>query len=304
MTRRSWLLMALLAALWGASYLFIKVALDDGLHPVFVVFVRLALGAAILVPMARRAGALVAMRGRTGAVVVMALVQVVVPFLLITIGEQWIASSLAGILVSAVPIFNALLAVRYDDEERPRGIAAAGVVTGIAGVVVLFGLDLSGEARALAGGLMVLAAAFGYAVGGLYLKSRLRGVPAVGVAASTMVASTLALLPAAPFVLPSEVPSLEAIGSLLVLGAGGTGLAFAIFYTLIAEIGPARTVLVTYIAPGFAVVYGVALLHEPLTVAVVIGLVLILLGSWIAAEGRLPWQARVRTAPPPLREPA
>jgi drug/metabolite transporter (DMT)-like permease len=301
--------MALLAALWGASYLFIKVALEDGVHPVFIVFARIALGAAVLVPIAWRAGVLGAVRAHRGAVVFMALVQVAVPFLLITIGEQYIASSLTGILVSAAPIFTVLLALRYDDEERPRGIAASGVVMGIVGVVLLFGLDLSGDAKALAGGLMVLTASLGYAVGALYLKHRLRGVPAIGIAASTLLVGTLALAPAALFTLPSTLPGAEAIGSLLMLGAGGTGIAFAIFYTLIVEIGPARAALVAYIAPGFAVVYGVTLLDEPLTAAAIVGLVLILAGSWIAAEGRLPGQAKATTIgplepPPPAREAA
>ena len=309
MTRRAWLLMALLAGLWGASYLFIKVALEDGLAPLFIVFARLALGAIVLVPLALRAGALRPLRGLTGPIAFMALVQVVVPFVLITYGERHIASSLTGILVSAAPIFTALIAVRYDDEERPHGIAIAGVVMGIVGVVALFGVDLSGDGAALAGGLMVLLASVGYAVGSLYLKHRLPGVPAVGIAASTLVVGALVLAPATlPFALPAHAPSLAAAGSMLVLGAGGTGIAFAIYYTLIAEIGPGRASLVAYIAPGFAVLYGVSLLGEPLTAGALLGLVLILAGSWIAAEGRLPGRARATPVaplePPPLREPA
>ena len=308
MNRRSWLLMALLAGLWGASYLFIKVALDDGMPPLFIVFARIALGAVVLVPLALRAGALQALRGLTGAIVFMAVVQVVVPFLLITYGERHIASSLAGILVSAAPIFTALIAVRYDDDERPHGIAIVGVAMGIVGVVLLFGVDLSGDATALAGGLMVLLASVGYAVGSLYLKHRLRGVPAVGIAASTMVAGALVLAPFVLSALPPHAPSLKAGASLLALGAGGTGVAFAIYYTLITEIGPGRASLVAYIAPGFAVLYGVTLLSEPLTAGALLGLLLILAGSWIAAEGRLPGQARATQVaplePPPLREPA
>jgi drug/metabolite transporter (DMT)-like permease len=308
MNRRAWLLMALLAGLWGASYLFIKVALEDGLAPLFIVFARIALGAIVLVPLALRAGALRAMRGLTGPIVFMAVVQVVVPFLLITYGERHIASSLAGILVSAAPIFTALIAVRYDDDERPHGVAIAGIVMGIVGVALLFGVDLSGEAAALAGGLMVLLASVGYAVGSLYLKHRLQGVPAVGIAASTLVAGALVLAPLALFALPSHAPSPEAAGSLLALGAGGTGIAFAIYYTLIAGIGPGRASLVAYIAPGFAVLYGVSLLSEPLTAGALLGLVLILAGSWIAAEGRLPGRARATQVaplePPPLHEPA
>src|ERR1700712_2078929 len=145
MNRRAWLLMALLAGLWGASYLFIKVALDDGMPALFIVFARIALGAAVLVPIAARAGVLRRMRTLAGPVLFMAVVQVVVPFTLITYGENRIASSLAGILVSAAPIFTALIAARYDDDERPHGIATAGVVMGIFGVVLLFGVDLSGD---------------------------------------------------------------------------------------------------------------------------------------------------------------
>ncbi|MEA2218102.1 MAG: hypothetical protein QOJ35_728 [Solirubrobacteraceae bacterium] len=308
MTRRSWLLMGLLAALWGASYLFIKVALDGGFDPIFIVFARLALGALVLVPIAIRSSALGAVRGRLAPIAVLAAVQVVVPFLLITYGERHIASSLAGILVSAAPILTALLAIRMDADERPRGIAAAGVVVGIVGVVLLFGLDLSGDAQALVGGLMVLLAAFGYAIGSLYLKRELRGVPAAGIAASTLVVGSLALAPAALFALPVGAVSAEAVGSLLALGAGGTGIAFLVFYTMIADVGPSRALLVSYIAPGFAVLYGVWLLDEPLTTAALLGLVLILAGSWIAAEDRLPGQGRRTVAPaaplepPPVRE--
>ena len=308
MNRRSWLLMSLLAALWGASYLFIKVALEDGLDPFFIVFARIALGALVLVPLALRAGVLTPMRGLTGPIVLLTVVQVVLPFLLITFGERHIASALTGILVSAAPIFTALIAVRFDDDERPHGIATAGVVMGIVGVVLLFGVDLSGDAQALAGGLMVLLASVGYAAGSLYLKHRLRGVAPVALAASTMVAGAAVLLPFALFTLPSQAPELQTVASLLALGAGGTGIAFAIYFTLIAEIGPGRASLVAYIAPGFAVFYGVTLLSEPLTPGAILGLILILAGSWIAAEGRWPGQSRAIPVmplepPPAAREP-
>lgn len=308
MNRRSWLLMALLAGLWGASYLFIKVALEDDVAPIFLVFARLALGAAVLVPLAWKAGVLRGIGRWRGPIVFMALIQVVVPFLLITYGEQHIASSLTAILVSAAPIFTALIAVRYDDDERPHGIATIGVVMGIVGVVLLFGLDLSGDSAAIAGGLMVLLASVGYAVGSLYLKHRLHDVPAIGIAATTTLVGTVVLLVPALLALPPHAPEAKTVGSLVLLGAGGTGIAFWIYFTLIAEIGPGRASLVGYIAPGFAVVYGATLLSEPVTLGAILGLMLILVGSWIAAEGRLPGQARativVPLEPPPAREPA
>jgi drug/metabolite transporter (DMT)-like permease len=302
MNRRSWLLMALLAGLWGASYLFIKVALEDDVPPIFLVFARIALGAAVLVPLAWRSGALRGTRGWTGPIVFMALIQVVIPFLLITYGEQHIASSLTGILVSAAPIFTALIAVRYDDDERPHGIAIVGVAMGIVGVVLLFGVDLSGDSAAIAGGLMVLLATVGYAVGSLYLKHRLQGVPAVGIAAMTMLIGALVLVPPALVSLPPHALELKTIGSLVALGAGGTGLAFAIYYTLIAEIGPGRATVVAYIAPGFSVLYGVTLLGERFTAGTAGGLALILAGSWLAAGGRLSRSGLSRsTVPEPAR---
>lgn len=303
MTRAAWLLMALLAALWGASYMFIEVGLRDGLSPVFIVFARIALGAVVLAAIAARAGALGALAGRWGAVLFLAVVQVVVPFLLISFGQEHIPSSLAGILVASAPIFTALLAVRVDEDERLRGWGAAGIVVGILGVVLLFGVDLSTEAAALAGGLMVLLASLGYAIGALYLKRRLTGVPPVGIAAGTMALGTLVLVPAVPFVVPGSAPDALTLAALLALGAGGTGVAFLIFYTLIADVGPSRASVVAYIAPAFAVIYGVTLLSEPLTAGAVLGLALILSGSWLAAEGRLPWQPRpaaAHEAPTPM----
>ncbi len=300
--------MALLAGLWGASYLFIKVALEDDVPPIFIVFARLALGAIVLVPLASKAGMLRGMGRWRGPIVFMALVQVVVPFLLITYGERHIPSSLTGILVSAAPIFTALIAVRYDDDERPHGIAIIGVAMGIVGVVLLFGLDLSGDATAIAGGLMVLLASIGYAIGSLYLKHRLQDIPAIGIAASTMLVGTLVLLVPALLQLPPHVPEAKTVGSLILLGAGGTGIAFWIYFTLIAEIGPGRASLVAYIAPGFAVVYGATLLSEPVTAGAILGLALILAGSYVAAEGRLPGQARATIVtpldPPPARDAA
>jgi drug/metabolite transporter (DMT)-like permease len=168
MSRRTWTMMLAAAAVWGASYMFIKVALDDFSEGA-IVCIRTALGAAVLLTLAARADALVPLRGRLGWVVALAMVQVVVPFLLITYGEGHVDSQLAGILVSGAPIFTALLALAFDHDERSQGWGAVGIVLGMVGVVALFGLDLSGSGQ-LAGGLMVLAAAFCYGAGAMLLK--------------------------------------------------------------------------------------------------------------------------------------
>jgi drug/metabolite transporter (DMT)-like permease len=295
--RRAWIQMSVLAALWGASYMFIKVAIDD-VSPIIVVWTRLVLAAMVLLPIAHRGGALAALAPHKGTILLLSVVQVGAPFLLITFGEKHIASALAGILVASAPIFTALLAFWVDREELATGWRLVGIMVGIVGVALLFGVDLSGDSAALIGGLMVLLASFGYAIGPLQMKRKLQGVPPVATAAATMTLAALLLTPAVPFAFPSDAPGLDTVGSLLVLGAGGTGIAFLIFYTLIAEIGPGRATVVAYIAPGFSVIYGVSLLGESFTLGTAAGLALILAGSWLAAGGRLSRSGLSRSSVP------
>src|SRR5256885_12923456 len=164
--RRAWVQMSALAGLWGASYMFIKVAIDD-VSPIIVVWVRLVLAAMVLLPIAHRRGALGALRPHIPTIALLSVVQVAAPFLLITFGEKHIASALAGIPVASAPIFTALLAFRFDREELATGWRLVGVLLGIVGVALLFGVDLTGDSPAPLGGLMVLLARLGYAIGPL-----------------------------------------------------------------------------------------------------------------------------------------
>jgi drug/metabolite transporter (DMT)-like permease len=270
--------------------------------------VRTALAAVVLLPVAAKLGALAGMRQSASAIVVMALVQVAAPFMLITVGEQEISSSLTGILVASAPIFTAMLAVWVDQEERSRGFGLVGVALGILGVGLLLGVDVGGGTGALVGGLMVVLASLGYAIGGFYQKRRLSERAPLGVAAATMAATALLTAPFGALGAPSALPGAGATLALAALGVLGTGLAFWIFYTLIATVGPAKASLVAYVAPGFAVLYGVTLLGERFTLATAAGLLLIVGGSWLAAEGRLPRRAVATGAPTPAgrsqREPA
>jgi drug/metabolite transporter (DMT)-like permease len=292
MSRRSWLLLGLLSALWGASYLFIKVALEDDMSPTVIVFVRTALAALVLLPLAARAGALGGLRQNLGPILVLAVVQMGGPLLLIAAGEREISSSLTGILVATAPIFTFLLAFALEGEERASGLSLAGVAIGIAGVALLLGIDAGGGAGVLAGGLMIVLASFGYGVGGWYVKRRVRGVQPVAMVGATAATAAVAMAPFAALGAPSHAPDLAATGSLLALGVLCTGLAFVIFYSLVSSDGPAKASLVGYIAPGFSIVYGITLLDEGFTAATAAGLVLILGGSWLAAEGRAPWVPR------------
>jgi len=288
--RRSTSLLLTLAAIWGGSYLLIKIGGRD-LSPPLVAFGRIVFGAAVLVPVAARRGALRGLEGLWPVLLVVSIAQVAAPFLLIALGEEEISSSLAGILVASAPIFTAILAALFVPEERSRGIQLVGVVVGLLGLVLLLGLDVGDSTAELLGGLAVVLAGLGYAIGGLLAKQRLGGVQPIGVAALVLAVSTVVSLPAALLTLPSETPGLGPVLAVAGLGVVGTGIAFAIFYELIATVGPARTFLVTYLAPVFAVAYGVVLLDESFTLVTLGGLLLILGGSWLAAGGVLPRRA-------------
>jgi drug/metabolite transporter (DMT)-like permease len=292
-------MLLVLAAIWGASYMFIKIGVRD-LSPAMVAWVRVGLAAGVLGGIAAARGVLRGLAARWKVLALVGAVQVAGPFLLIGAGEEEISSSLAGILVTSAPLFTALLAIWIDHEERSHGLRLVGVLLGFAGVVVLLGVDLGGSGDELLGGLMVVLAGLGYALGGFLVKHRLADVPAVGVATWVMLASFAWLTPAALATFPSSSPAAGPVAAVVVLGILGTGIAFAIFYELIATVGPARSFIVTYLAPGFAVVYGATLLDEAITVSTIAGLALILAGSWLAAEGRL---GAARAPEPPAGEP-
>src|SRR4051812_4592721 len=182
------MLLLLLAALWGASYLFIKIGLD-ALSPAGIVFTRTALAALVLMPFAIKSGGMAPLWRRAPGLFALAAIQVAGPFLLISAGEQHIASSLAGILVAAAPIFTALLAIWIDDSERLSPLGIGGVALGILGVALLLGVDVEGSG--LGGGLMVVLASVGYAIGGFALKRYFTGYQPLALVASTMTASAL-----------------------------------------------------------------------------------------------------------------
>ena len=296
MDRRSWTLLLILGAIWGASYLLIKIGIRD-MSPWMVAWARIALAAMILVPLALRAGALRAARGPGLAwLSLLGAIQVAGPFVLIAAAEDEISSGLAGILVASAPLFTALLAIRLDQEERSEGLRLVGILLGLGGVAVLLGVDIGDSFNQLLGALAVLLAGLGYAVGGFMVKRRLAHVPPIGVAAWVMITSTVLLLPVAVLIAPSSIPGLGPTGAVAALGVVGTGIAFAIFYDLMSTVGPARTFIVTYLAPGFAVLYGALLLDERVTAATIAGLVLILAGSWLGGGGRLMRLRRSRSA--------
>jgi drug/metabolite transporter (DMT)-like permease len=290
MDRRAWALLLILGAIWGASYLFIKIGLRD-LSPSMVAWARVLLAALVLVPLARvvggRAGGdgIPRWRERLPMLALVSVTQVAGPFLLIAAGEQEISSSLAGILITSAPLFTAVLAIPFDPEERSTGFRLVGIGLGFVGVSLLLGVDLGDSGAQLLGGAAVLLAGFGYAVSALLAKRKFGDSEPISVAAGVMLVSALLLAPFGVASAPDAVPSIGPIAAIATLGILGTGIAFALFYSLIRSIGPAKTYVVTYIAPGFAVVYGTIFLDERISAATIAGLALIVGGSWLAAGG-------------------
>lgn len=285
MPRRSLLILLALAATWGSSYLLIAVALEE-LSPGAVTAARLVLGALVVVPLALRQGVLGAARGRYLEIAGLALLQLAGPFTLIAYGEEQIPSALAGTLVAATPVFTALL---Y--RGGSSRLQLLGVFVGFVGVAVLLGLDATAAGDGgLLGALLVVLAALGYSIGAHALSTRFRDLPQMTTLSVSMSISALLVLPVALVDPPHATPDLEGVVAVLLLGLVGTGVAFVLFYRLIASVGPHRGVLVTYLAPVFAVGYGVTLRDEPVGAATVSGLLLVLAGAFLA--GRSPGARR------------
>jgi drug/metabolite transporter (DMT)-like permease len=283
MTRRAWLLFAAVSLLWGVPYLFIKVAVAE-VPPVTVVFIRVALAAALLGPVAARRGVLRGLRGRLPQLVVLSLLEITIPFLLISMGEQRITSSLAGLLIATMPLFVALLALRFDPAERVSGPRLLGLLLGIGGVAALLGIDVAGDLTQVAGAAMVLVATLCYATSTLLVKRAFSDVPMLGVVTVATAISSLVLAPFALALTPARLPSLNVVLALAALGVLCTAAGLLAYFALIVEAGPSRAAVITYVNPAVAVALGVAVLGEPLTGGIVAGFLLIIAGSWLSTR--------------------
>lgn len=281
MTWRSWTTFAILCVIWGVPYLLIKLALED-LSPACIAWARLALGAVVLLPIAWKRGVLGPAMKHKVAITAFAVLELVIPFSLIAIGEQWLSSSLAGILIATSPMAVVLIAPCFGIREHMTPARWAGLGIGFLGVVVLLGLDAGQSHMLWVGVACAIGAVVGYAVGPLIVERYLRDVDELGALASSLVIAAAILLPVAVLTAPSEMPSASSLASVIVLGIVCTALALLLYFYLINEAGAARATLVAYINPAVAVLLGVALLDEPFGIESAAGLAMILAGSWLA----------------------
>jgi drug/metabolite transporter (DMT)-like permease len=282
---RAWLLFVAMSLIWGIPYLFIKVAVDDGVPPLIVAFSRVALGALVLLPVAWRTGALGGIRPRLRWVAAFALFEIAIPFPLISFGEVHVSSSVTAILIASLPLVVAGITRVVEPQERIDRTRLGGLLLGLAGVVLLVGVDVAGSREELIGALCVLGATLGYSVGPMIIRYRLSECDPRGVSAVALLAGSVLLAPSLAITPLHETPSANALASIAVLGVVCSALAFVVFFALIVAAGPTRATVVTYLNPAVAVLLGVVVLGEHLGAASIAGLVLILAGSWVATGG-------------------
>ncbi len=317
MRGRDLLLLLALAALWSASFLFIKVAVAE-VTPTFIVLARLVFGSLTLllaIPFLRnRIPELLPPKNGRGVpkslvslrwpLLFLGAVNAVAPYTAIAWGEKFISSGMASIFNATVPLFTALLVLTlpFFPEERPNLLGLAGLLLGFAGVGLLVTGEPGGgdstQAAQLLGGGAVLLGSLSYAVGNVFARRRLQGTPILVPAVGQNLAGVLVVLPfALAFGLPEELPSPGTVGALFGLGVGGTGIAYLLYFGLIARVGATKTSTVAYLMPVVALFYGAVFLDETFTLRALVGLALIL-GGVAGVTGALRLPKRFRPEPP------
>jgi drug/metabolite transporter (DMT)-like permease len=294
-SRRHVLMLLALAGLWGSSFMFIKIGVRE-LEPTTLIFLRLAIGALALLPVAlsRLGGRTLVSESRRAwrPLVLIGLVNSAIPITSIAWAETRIDSGLTAVIQASAPLFTALLAFRFARHDRVTGGRLLGLVAGFGGVALLVGVQPSGDVLAA---LAVTFSALCYAIAAIHSARALADVPPLVSAVGALTAASLALLPFALLQLPSQFPSWEITGAVLALSIGGTSLAYILYYALLADAGASRSILITYLVPALALVYGAVFLGEPVTVAALAGLGLVLagvaLGSGVVRLARRPAEA-------------
>ncbi len=281
MSRRGWLLFSSMCVIWGVPYLLIRVAVRD-LSPAMLVLSRTALAALLLLPLAAARKELSPLLRHWAPLLVFAAIEIAIPWVLLGAAEQHISSSLTALLIAAVPLVAAVIAATTGTRERLGGIRALGLLLGVAGVTAIVGVNLDGASVGpiVEVGLVAVC----YAVGPAILQRYLAHLPALGVIAASLAVTAVAFVPIAALSLPSETPSATVVASVVGLAVVCTALAFVLFFALIADIGPARATVITYVNPAVAAVLGVVVLDEELTLGMGVGFVLVLAGSVLATR--------------------
>jgi len=283
MSRRNWFLFFFVGFIWGIPYLLIKVAVED-LSPPVIVFARVAIGAAILIPIAMKRGSLMPAIKAWKYVIPYAIGEMVGPWFLITAAEQNMTSGLTGLLVATVPIWTTIIASMHGDKTVWHHKRLLGILVGFIGIVLVVGIESFSGRQSIVAIAMVIVASIGYAWAVTMVTTKIPHIEPISINGVAMVFTAIVYLPFALIYAPDKAPSIEALSSVLALGLFPTAMAFILFFQLIKDIGTARGSLVTYLNTAFAVILGVIILSEPFTLGIAIGLPLVLIGSYFASR--------------------
>jgi drug/metabolite transporter (DMT)-like permease len=283
MSRRGLVLFAAMCVIWGIPYLFIRIAVHE-ISPATLVAIRTGVAALILLPIAFTRGGLSGIGKAWPWIVVFAAVEVGGPWLALSSAEQQISSALAGLLISAVPLVTLIIGIGFRNRQHIGPANITGLLVGLAGVALIVGFDLhASNIGALAEMAVVVV---GYSLGPTIFARYLTGVPSVTVNGIALALCCIAYAPIAAVQWPHAMPSLGVFGAIAVLAVVCTALAFLLYFELVKEVGPVRASVITYINPAVAAVLGVAVLHESLTLAMLLGFALVLAGSGLATRRR------------------
>ena len=283
MSRRHWFLFITVGLLWGMPYLLLKVSVRELSVPV-IVCSRTLIGALILVPIALHQKTLLPALKKYHYVLLYAVLELFIPWLLITAAEQKITSGLAGLLVATVPIWTTVIACVKGDKTAWHKKRLGGLLIGFIGVLLVVGIEsLRSDQNPLAI-IMILVASLSYASAVATVTATIPELDPIAINGLAMFSAAIFYLPFALFALPDHMPTAHVIASQITLGLLPTAMAFILFFELMRDVGPARASLVTYLNTAFAVVLGVVILHEPLTLGILVGLPLVLIGSYFAGR--------------------
>lgn len=277
-SRRHLALLVVLSAIWGASFLFIKVGVRE-LAPSVVVLGRLVVGTLVLLPLTVGRAGLAPLRGRIRSIAILSAFNNALPFWLLGFAEERIDSGLTAIIQASAPILTVLLASRVDPSQTVTRSRFAGIAVGFVGVALLVGGQPGHD---VVGALAVVGTAACYAFSVLFAGRVTRDIPPLQLSIGQLGCAAILVAPVALAQLPSHVPSWKPAASVVALGALGSGLAYLLYFALIHGAGASRAILVTYLVPAFAVLYGATILDEPVTLRALGGLALILSGTAVA----------------------
>jgi drug/metabolite transporter (DMT)-like permease len=283
MSRKGWLLFSLVGLLWGIPYLFMKVAVEELSTPM-IVFSRLLIGAALLIPLAMREGSLRKALPYWRYILLYAVLEMVIPWSLITSSQRNLSSGVVALLVATVPIWATLFAHQTGDSTAAHRIRIFGIVIGLIGISLIVGIESISDFGNFGALAQVLIASVSYAWAVNMITRKAPGISGLAINGIAMTISSLIFAPFGFMSKPESMPSLDVTLATLGLGVLCSGMAFWIFFLVLAEIGPARASLVVYPNTAVAVILGIIILSEPITLAILIGLPLVLIGSYFASR--------------------